>query len=98
MPTPASISSAHVEVYEEFGGDSDMYQRRGMPKGEALGDIWAAWSTIDDIRRRLYLVVAGLASAHFAASVEADFVSCIPDENARRRVRDIVDRDIQLRK
>ena len=98
MSTPAPVSSAQVEVYTEFGGDSDMYQRRGMPKSETLGDIWGASGTIEDLRRRLYLVAAGQASVQFAASVEADLLSRVPDEGARSMVRAIVDRDIQLRR
>jgi hypothetical protein len=98
MSAPASISLAQVDVYEEFNGDADMYQRRGMPKSEILGDIWGAWGAIEDLRRRLYLVAAGLASATFAASTEADLLDRACDEDTRRRLRAIVDRDIQLKR
>lgn len=98
MSALASISPAQIEVYEEFDGDADMYQRRGMPKCEVLGDIWGAWGAIEDLRRRLYLVAAGLASATFAASTEADLLDRACDEDTRRRLRAIVDRDIQLKR
>jgi hypothetical protein len=98
MSAPASISSAQIEVYAEFDGDADMYQRRGMPKREVLGDIWGAWGAIEDLRRRLYLVAAGLASARFAASTEADLLDWARDEDTRRRLRAIVDRDIQSKR
>jgi hypothetical protein len=45
-----------------------------MPKREILGDIWGAWGAIEDLRKRLYLVAAGLASATFAASNEEDLL------------------------
>jgi hypothetical protein len=98
MSAPASISLAQVEVYEEFDGDADLYQRRGMPKREVLGDIWGTWGAIEDLRRRLYLVAAGLASTTFAASTEADLLDGTRDEDTRRRLRAIVDRDIQLKR
>jgi hypothetical protein len=98
MSAPASISFAQIEVYEEFDGDADMYQRRGMPKREILGDIWGAWGAIEDLRRRLYLVAAGLASATFAASTEADLLRRACDDETRRRFRAIVERDIQLKR
>jgi hypothetical protein len=98
MSAPASISLAQFEVYEEFNGDADMYQRRGTPKRETLGDIWGAWGAIEDLRRRLYLVAAGLASTTFAASTEADLLDWACDEDTRRRLRAIVDRDIQLKR
>jgi hypothetical protein len=97
MSAPALISAAQIQVYAEFDGDADMYQRRGMPKSEALGDIWGAWGAIEDLRRRLYLVAAGLASAKFAASTEAELLDWANDEDTRRRLRAIVDRDIQLK-
>ena len=75
-----------------------MYQRRGMPKREVLGDICNAWSSIEDLRRRLYLVAAGLASERFAASTEADLFGWACDEDTRRRLRAVVDRDIQLKR
>jgi len=53
MSAPASISLAQFEVYEEFNGDADMYQRRGTPKRETLGDIWGAWGAIEDLSKAL---------------------------------------------
>ena len=97
MSAPTSIFSAHIELYEEFDGDPDMYQRRGMPKKAVLPDIWEAWGAIEDLRRRLYLAAAGLASAKFSASAEADLLEWVPDEDTRLRIRAIVERDIQLK-
>ena len=97
MSAPASISVAQIRVYAEFDGDPDMYQRRGMPGRKVLGDIWGAWGLIEDLRRRLYLVAAGLASAKFAASTEVDLFAWAPDEDTRQALRAIVDRDIQLK-
>jgi hypothetical protein len=97
MSAPASISAVQIQVYAEFDGDADMYQRRGMPKREVLGDILGAWGAIEDLRRRLYLVAAGLASSKFAASTEADLLDWASDEDTRRQLRAIVDRDIRLR-
>jgi hypothetical protein len=98
VSAPALISTAQIEVYAEFDGDADMYQRRGMPRREVFDDNWAAWSAIEDLRRRLYLVAAGLASVTFAASTEADLLDWASDEDTRHRLRAIVDRDIQLKR
>src|ERR1700743_371052 len=97
MSGPASISTEQIQVYAEFDGDADMYQRRGMPKREVLGDIWGAWGAIEDLRRRLYLVAAGLASSNFAASAEADLLNWAADEDTRHQLRAIVDRDVRLK-
>ena len=96
MSAPASISVAQVQLYAEFNGDADVYQRRGMPNSESLGDIWGAWSAIEDLRRRLSLVAAGRASAKFAASAEADLFSWVPDDKARRMLLAISSADIPL--
>jgi hypothetical protein len=98
MSAPALISAAQIQVYTEFDGDVDMYQRRGLPKSEGLGDIWAAWGAIEDLRRRLYLAAAGLASGQFSAATEADLSAWTSDEDTRRQLRAIVERDIQLKR
>ncbi len=97
MPSPASISAAQIQVYAEFDGDADMYQRCGMPNSGALGDIWSAWGAIEDLRRRLYLVAVGRASVQFAASAEADLFGWAADEETRRQLRAIVDRDTRFK-
>jgi hypothetical protein len=97
MPVPTCISVAQLQLYAEFEGDVDLYQLRGMPKSENLGDIWGAWSAIEDLRRRLFLVAAGRASAKFAASAEADLLAWVPDEDARRMLRAVIDRDVPLK-
>jgi hypothetical protein len=85
------VSAAQVEIYARFDGDIDMYQRRGSPQRAILGDTW---KTIEDLRRRLFLVAAGRASVTFASSVEADFLAWTLDDDARRRVRAIVESDV----
>ena len=64
--------------------------------------FWATFGAlggaIEDLRRRLYLVAAGLASVRFAVSTEADLLDWACDEGTRRRLRAIVDRDIQLKR
>ena len=97
MSAPASISSALVQIYMDFDGNVDMYQRRGMPKRELYGD-GCAWHAIDGLRTRLYIVAAGLASAKFSASAEADLLAWAPDEEARRMVLAMVDRDLQSKR
>jgi hypothetical protein len=86
------VSGAQVQIYADFGGDVDQYQRRGSPQRAMLDD---AWGTIEDLRRRLFLVAAGRASAKFAASAEADLLAWTSDDDARRFIRAMVDRDLQ---
>jgi hypothetical protein len=88
------VSAAQVEIYARFDGDIDMYQRQGSPHRAILGD---AWKTIEDLRRRLFLVTAGRASATFASSVEADFLAWTLDEDARRRIRAMVESDVRAK-
>jgi hypothetical protein len=97
MSAPALISRALVQVYLDFDGNVDMYQRRGMPKRELYGD-GGAWHAIDGLRTRLYIAATGLASAKFSASAQADLLAWAPDEEARRMLVAMVDRDIQSKK
>jgi hypothetical protein len=86
------VSAAQVDIYTTHNGDIDMYQRRGSPQKDILGD---SWETIEDLRRRLFLVAAGRASATFANSVEADLLAWTSDEDARRRIRAMVESDVK---
>ncbi|HSY08890.1 MAG TPA: hypothetical protein VK820_10205 [Steroidobacteraceae bacterium] len=85
------VSAAQVEIYATFNGDIDMYQRRGSPQKAIVGD---AWSTIDDLRRRLFLVAVEHASVQFVSSTEADLLAWTENEDARRRIRALVERDV----
>lgn len=86
------VSAGQVEIYIKFDGDMDRYQRRGSPQGAFLGDTW---KKIEDLRRRLFLVATGRASATFASSAESDFLAWTVDEDARRRIRALVENDIK---
>jgi hypothetical protein len=86
------VSAAQVDLYAASNGDIDLYQRRGSPQMHILGD---SWKTIEDLRRRLFLAATGRASATFAASVEADLLAWTSDEEARCRIRAIVDVDVR---
>jgi hypothetical protein len=85
------VSAAQVDIYTAHNGDIDLYQRRGSPQMAILGD---SWKTIEDLRRRLFLVAVGRASATFASSVEADLLAWTSDEGARRLIRAMVEGDV----
>jgi hypothetical protein len=91
MATQAPISTVQIQIYVDFNGDVDMYQRRGSPQRELMSH---AWGVIEDLRRRLFLIAAGRASAKFAASTEADLASWTLDEAARHMIRVLVARDM----
>jgi hypothetical protein len=84
------VSAAQVEIYARFNGDVDMYQRCGSPQSDVMGD---AWNTIEDLRRRLFLISTGRAAEKFVSSTEADLLAWTTDEDARRRIRALVDQD-----
>jgi hypothetical protein len=86
------VSAAQVEIYATFNGDIDLYQRRGSPQSAIVGD---AWSTIEDLRRRLFLVAVGHASIQFARSTEADLLAWTEDEDTRRRIRALAEGDVK---
>ena len=86
------VSAAQVDIYAKHNGDIDLYQRRGSPQAVILGDFW---KTIEDLRRRLFLVAVGRASATFASSVEANLLAWTSDEDARRRIRAMVESDVK---
>jgi hypothetical protein len=86
------VSAAQVDIYTTHNGDIDLYQRRGSPQMAILG---ASWKTIEDLRRRLFLVAVGRASATFANSVEADLLAWTSDEDARGRIRAMVESDVK---
>jgi hypothetical protein len=91
MPTHAPISAAQVQIYADFDGDEDTYQRRGSPQRALMSH---AWGTIEDLRRRLFLAAAGRASVKFSALAEADLLSLTSDETARQMIRAIVANDV----
>src|SRR5258708_12369488 len=97
MSTPALISAAQIQLYAEFDGDVDTYQRRGMPQREVLGDNLNAWDVIEDLRRRLHLVAAGLASTQFAEATEADLLAWVPKEEPRRILPGMPARNLPLK-
>lgn len=86
------VSAVQVDIYTTHDGDIDLYQRRGSPRMAILGD---SWKTIEDLRRRLFLVAVGRASAMFANSLEADLLAWTSDEDARRRIRAMVENDVK---
>ena len=87
------VSAAQVDSYTTHNGDIDLYQRRGSPQMAILGD---SWKTIEDLRRRLFLVAVGRSSATFANSVEADLLAWTSDEDARRRIRAMAESDVKV--
>jgi hypothetical protein len=92
MATSADFDVIEVDIYTAHEGDIDLYQCRGSPQMAILGD---SWRTIEDLRRRLFLVAVGRASATFASSVEADLQAWTLDEDTRRRIRAIVESDVE---
>ena len=86
------VSAAQIDIYAAHNGDIDLYQRRGSPQKALLGD---SWTTIEDLRRRLFLVAVGRASASFANQVEADLIAWTLDADARRSIRSIVEGDVK---
>jgi hypothetical protein len=86
------VSAAQVDIYTKHNGDIDLYQRLGSPHKASLGD---SWNKIDDLRRRLFLVAMGRASATFASSVEADLLAWTSDEETRHRIRAVVEGDVK---
>jgi hypothetical protein len=88
------VSAAQVDIYITHNGDIDLYQRRGSPQMDILGDSWEA---IEDLRRRLFLVAVGRASTTFASSVEADMLAWTSDEDARLRIRALVESDVKIK-
>ena len=46
---------------------------------------------------RLHLVAAGLASAQLAEATEADLLARVPEDEARRMLRGMAARDIELK-
>jgi hypothetical protein len=87
------VSAAQIDIYTTHNCDIDLYQRRGSPQMAILGD---SWKTIEDLRRRLFLVAGGRASATLANSVEADLLAWTSDEGVRLRIRTIVANDVKV--
>jgi hypothetical protein len=86
------VSAAQVEIYARFNGDVDIYQRRGSPQRDVMGDTW---NTIEDLRSRLFLISTARASDKFASSTEADLLAWTANEEARRLIRALVDQDVK---
>jgi hypothetical protein len=92
---PAPVSAEQVQIYVDFRGDDDAYQRRGSPHKETLAD---AWGTIEQLRQRLFQVSAGHASPTFRASAEADLNAWTVDAAARRLILSLVESDVASHK
>jgi hypothetical protein len=86
-----TISAAQVEAYRRFDGDIDGSARSGRATADMRDEDWLA---IDELRRRLFIVASGRASAQFADEVEADLASQFPSEAARLALRAIVAGDV----
>jgi hypothetical protein len=86
------VTAAEVEIYVRFKGDVDMYQRCGSP-----GDLSDAWTKIEDLRQRLYMVSMNFASVQFATQTESDLLAWTADDEARRGIRALVATDVRAR-
>jgi hypothetical protein len=95
MTTRRVISCKQLQVYAEYGGDVDMYQRRRASNPDMFDE---AWGTIADLRQRLGGVVAGLGSARYRQSVEADLFAWTADDATRRLIYDMVEKDMHAAK
>lgn len=86
------VSTKQIDVYTQFNGDVDMYQRRRV----VLPDMFdEAWSTIADLRQRLGSMVAGICSERYRQSVNADLLAWTEDDKTRERLYEMVRKDLR---
>jgi len=86
------VSTKQIDVYTQFNGDVDMYQRRRV----VLPDMFdEAWSTIADLRQRLGSMVAGICSERYRQSVNADLLAWTVDDETRERLYEMVRKDLR---
>jgi|HubBroStandDraft_1064217.scaffolds.fasta_scaffold28704_2 hypothetical protein len=86
------VSTKQIDVYTQFDGDVDMYQRRRVVHPDMFAE---AWSTIADLRQRLGSVVAGIGSERYRQSVNADLLAWTVDDETRERLYEIVRKDLR---
>ena|ERR1700689_4151391 len=72
MDAYRAISREMFDLYVQWNGDIDMYQRRRQPNDAVVGQVWGL---IGDLRQRLYVAVTGRGSEHYNAAVENDLAA-----------------------
>jgi hypothetical protein len=81
------ITSAKLDVYSQFKGDVDMWQRRGMPGSDAISG--ADWAAIDVILAEPLPYKRGVVSDRYAKWVHARLVEVASDSDVATRLLDM---------
>lgn len=87
-----AIPAADIALYRRYDGDLDGLARSPCRNPGTSG---TSWRLIDELRQRAFIVAMGRGSEQFRQEFEADLASHIPDEDARREFRQIVDSDLR---
>ena len=74
-----------LKTYRRFGGDIDGYAR-SHGRGDTSGITDEDWQLIDDLRRSLFIVSSGKASAEFAAAAERRLHEVAADLETREQM------------
>ena len=84
------ITIEKLKIYEEFGGDDDMYSR-----GKSKEVSSSEWALIVDLRHNIFLVEKGLTSREFKQKLEADLKANCENEDVISYFRESVRKDWQ---
>lgn len=88
MPT-SPISLDDIACYRSWDGDVD-----ALARSTDRGRSAEAWRVLDDLRQRAFLIATGQGSDAFAARLEAELATNIPDAEARAMFRSLVSADV----
>jgi hypothetical protein len=76
------ITSRMLQIYVEFKGDADMYERMNrLERGEIT---WDDWRLIDDLRHGVRLVSQGFAAEEYKQQIEKKLIESTADEETRQ--------------
>ena len=79
------ITSEHLRIYEQFGGDCDAYARSRLTIRIADHD----WRSIEELLQRLRIVLAGLASAEFEERTQRIVADETENEDVCKRLLEL---------
>ena len=82
------LTLSKVELYGQFRGDIDGFQRSGIDPSEAL-ITFDEWWQIAKLRQALSIVESGLGSVNFAEETERQLVAVTADEQTRNALRSL---------
>ncbi len=83
------VTSKHLRIYENYGGDGDMLIRTGSNEEKELMN-YETWTLIDELIQNLELVEKGLASDNFKSQTLSKLKEVCDNEKTQEALRNLI--------